>query len=100
MQNPPTSTRRVDAKSEILLVSIIPARSTQAQAKTKILKHSFEYAENPTTKEFPACHNKLILLAKQQRFTDCLDWLECNAGITGESAIFTLSWCVGGGSNA
>jgi|GEM_PF-6112468 hypothetical protein len=59
-------------------------------------KRKLNSGESHTTKESPACYNKLISLAKQQRLTDCLDWLECNAGITGEFALFTLS-CIGVG---
>ena len=80
MQNPPTSTRRADAKSEKLLVSIIPARSAQNQDLATI--------------------SQLNTLIEQYHLTDCLEWLECNAGITGESALFTLSWWMGGGCNA
>jgi glycine betaine/choline ABC-type transport system substrate-binding protein len=80
MQNPPNCTRRVEAKNTNYLVSMIPVASAQNQDLATI--------------------SQLNTLIEQYRLTDCLEWLEGNAGITGESAIFILSWCVGGGRNA
>ncbi len=80
MQNPPTETRRAEAKNIDYLVSMIPVPSAQNQDLATI--------------------SQLNTLIEQYHLTDCLEWLECNTGITGESALFTLSWWVGGGSNA
>jgi glycine betaine/choline ABC-type transport system substrate-binding protein len=80
MQNPSSRSRRAKAKNIKYLVSIIPVASAQNQDIATI--------------------SQLKPLIEQHRFTDCLEWLECKTGITGESALFTLSWWVGGGSNA
>jgi len=80
MQNPPTDTRRAEAKNTKHLVSMIPVASAQNQDLATI--------------------SQLNTLIEQYHLTDCLEWLESNAGIRGECAIFTLSWWVGGGRNA
>ncbi len=69
---------------------------SQFSDNTSIVKQQFNYCESPTEQAPDTCHNKLISeLLKQHRLTDCFEWLERNAGIAGESAIFTLS-CLGG----
>jgi hypothetical protein len=38
----------------------------------------------------------LYRLVRQQRLTECLDWIEQNYGITGDVAIFFLRLMMGG----
>lgn len=41
--------------------------------------------------------SSLNVLTEQHRLTDCLEWLSSHTGLTGESALFILSW-IGGES--